>query len=1253
MQAVDELCEVILRSRLLSSAELGDLKHRWRAEAKPSREDAAKFSGWLVDQEYLTSYQAERLLRGQADRHFINQYKIVDRLGIGRMAGVFKAVHRLGQVVAVKVLPPSKAKDAQIFGRFQREGRLAVRLKHPNVVRTFQLHEDAGLHFLVMEYLDGQTLEEVLNRRGKLTTVEAVRVVHQALLGLQHLHEKGMVHRDMKPGNLMLNPTPEPGEEDTTLEATVKLVDVGLGRALFDEGEDGNEAGGDADLTRKGDMLGTPDYMAPEQARDPHAADIRADIYALGCVLYHCVAGQPPFPGKNVVEKLVKHARETPKPLKTVAPDAPAGLQPVLDRMLAKEPAKRYATPAEAVRALDACLAEKPQTARRKPVAQPLQEYEAWLKSEPGEADGNEGTPRHWKWILGGAAAAVVGLAVTLGIVLSRGGPDNNVPAPPGKGPGADGGKNTETDEAWGLRVAGLSPEDQVREVGARLKLRNPGYDGTTTHTIQDNAVTDLELPGDRITDLSPVKALTGLKRLSCAGSEIGKGKLIDLSPLAALPLAVLDVTFTRVADLGPLRDVPLLYLGIAGTQVRDLTPLQGMQLSALNCSATPITDLGPLAGMKLTFLDAADAPLRDLAPLGNMPLEAIWCPAEPLGDGEILGSMANLKDVNGRPVSEMRQQATAQKKKLIQQVAALTPAKQVDAVIARLVELNPGFDGKVEPKFEKNGVVELRFLADNVTNLSPLQALPSLRRLHVHGSAPGKGKLVSLHTLGNLKLIELDCGACQIADLSPLKDMPLTYLNVSGNTRVSDLGPLAKMSLTQLNVADTQVNNLEPLRKLKLTSLTCYGTEVIDLSAIKEMPLTGLSCDFQPARDLETLRAIPTLKKLNSKSWQETEAKLREFETWVGKVAAMPPAKQAQSVADALKDRNPGFDGKLTPTSEGAAVVQLSLSGDAVADLMPVRALPKLRKLVVAGSAAGKGAMSNLWPLKGLALEELDVSNSKVADLTPLYGLPLKQLNLTGTSVTDLTPLRGLPLVHIKGSFDRGRDEAVFTAIASLATINGTKAADFWARAESGKGSTVTAKSAKPPPQPKTVSRFVGKLIAVQPTDHKLTLQLTQSIVVQNTWHTAWLVHHQLRLQEAPRIKNAADRARFIQGHLFWMVHHQSHLYRRHDQHQRINLQAAAAVNVRVLQLPPLYDEMGALRKPTPQDLKKLKGDTNLPGYTGVFAALRPGQVVEVYMARADDYRLTPQDVERGVAPATGGAVLNVSTIIIVQESL
>jgi serine/threonine protein kinase len=313
--------------------------------------------------------------RGRSDGFFIGSYKIMDRIGKGQMGGVYKAVHTLGQLVALKILPSSKAKDLHVLGRFQREARLLTQLDHPNVVRSYQFGETNGVHFISMEFLEGETLDEILARRKRLPAGEAVRLMHQAFAGLQHLHEKRMVHRDLKPANLMLVPGPPPGK-DTTWDCTTKILDIGLGRELFDENVPEGQI--ETQLTIEGSVLGTPDYLAPEQAKDARSADIRADIYSLGCVLFHCLTGRPPFPETNIMTQMLRHATEKPQPLGTLAQDIPPGLQAVMDRLLAKSPEDRYQTPAEAAAALKPFVGSG-----SAPAAAPMvPAYKAWLESE-------------------------------------------------------------------------------------------------------------------------------------------------------------------------------------------------------------------------------------------------------------------------------------------------------------------------------------------------------------------------------------------------------------------------------------------------------------------------------------------------------------------------------------------------------------------------------------------------------------------------------------------------------------------------------------------------------------------------------------------------------------------------------------------------------------------------------------------------------------------------------------------------------
>lgn len=374
---VQNVYGLLLRSKLMAFDEAKAMYARWQQEGKDPA-NLAKFASWMVANKYLTEYQAQLLARGHADGFFLNEYKILDRLGKGRMAGVYKAQHQLGQIVAIKVLPPSKAKEPNLLGRFHRESRLSLRLKHPNIVRTFQTGEAEGLHYIVMEYLEGETLEDVIARRGKMTPGEAVRLVYQALQALQHIHAEGLVHRDLKPANMMLiGSTP-----DSTLRATLKILDIGLGRTLFEEGA---AEGGDPALTTEGVLLGTPDYMSPEQARDPRHIDIRADIYSLGCVLYHLLAGQPPFLDTNIISQMIRHATEAPKPLNVFNPAVPDGLQQILNWMIAKDPAQRYPTPERAAQALQVFLAAgNDQLAA--PESDPrMRSYLTWLEVESGK----------------------------------------------------------------------------------------------------------------------------------------------------------------------------------------------------------------------------------------------------------------------------------------------------------------------------------------------------------------------------------------------------------------------------------------------------------------------------------------------------------------------------------------------------------------------------------------------------------------------------------------------------------------------------------------------------------------------------------------------------------------------------------------------------------------------------------------------------------------------------------------------------
>jgi hypothetical protein len=270
------------------------------------------------------------------------RYRIVRWLGAGGMGVVYQAEHRLmGRAVALKVLDPRLTSQARAVERFRLEVTAAARLSHPNIVTAHDAEQAGDLHFLVMEYVEGTSLSHLVKQRGPLPLVHACNAARQVALGLQHAFEQGMVHRDIKPQNLMLTP-----------KGQVKILDFGLARILT-EGA-GAGAGAALTLTEPGMMLGTPDFMAPEQARDPRGADIRADIYSLGCTLYFLLAGVPPFPRGTALEKILAHLQDAPRPLDRHRADIhiPAELVAIVARMMEKDPGRRYQTPVEVATAL-------------------------------------------------------------------------------------------------------------------------------------------------------------------------------------------------------------------------------------------------------------------------------------------------------------------------------------------------------------------------------------------------------------------------------------------------------------------------------------------------------------------------------------------------------------------------------------------------------------------------------------------------------------------------------------------------------------------------------------------------------------------------------------------------------------------------------------------------------------------------------------------------------------------------------------
>jgi predicted Ser/Thr protein kinase len=268
------------------------------------------------------------------------RYRVVKQLGAGGMGVVYLAEHRLMErTVALKVVNPRLVSDSSAVERFRQEVKAAARLAHRNIVTAYDAEQAGDVHFLVMEYVEGASLAAIIHRRGQIPVLHACNYAMQAAAGLQHAHEHGMVHRDIKPQNLMRTP-----------KGTIKILDFGLARFASQYGDESPD--GASGLTTAGTAVGTADYMSPEQARNSRQADIRADIYSLGCTLYHLLAGRVPFPHGTPIEKVVAHFEHPPTPLAELRDDVPEAVIAIVARMMAKDPDERFQSPQEVIEAL-------------------------------------------------------------------------------------------------------------------------------------------------------------------------------------------------------------------------------------------------------------------------------------------------------------------------------------------------------------------------------------------------------------------------------------------------------------------------------------------------------------------------------------------------------------------------------------------------------------------------------------------------------------------------------------------------------------------------------------------------------------------------------------------------------------------------------------------------------------------------------------------------------------------------------------
>ncbi len=336
--SVEQFVERLARSGLLSADQLDSIGREFPA-ACAGGGDAEALAEEFVRREMLTPYQAGVLLAGGDQPLVIGEYEVLEAIAAGGMGNVYQARHRLmNRRVAIKILSQSATANERLARRFGREVEVAARLTHPNIVTAYDAGTYEGACYLVMEYVDGPDLSTLLQRRGPLPVAKAVHCILQAARGLAYAHDNGVVHRDIKPGNLLVDAT-----------GTVKILDMGLASS-HDRDESPERP------TASGKMMGTVQYVAPEQAVNAHDVDHRADIYSLGCTLYRLLTNRVPFEAETAMQTILAHREQFIPTLADHVADLPDGLQDVLNRMMAKDPDRRYQSAAEVMADLQAVV---------------------------------------------------------------------------------------------------------------------------------------------------------------------------------------------------------------------------------------------------------------------------------------------------------------------------------------------------------------------------------------------------------------------------------------------------------------------------------------------------------------------------------------------------------------------------------------------------------------------------------------------------------------------------------------------------------------------------------------------------------------------------------------------------------------------------------------------------------------------------------------------------------------------------------
>jgi len=849
----------------------------------------------------------------------LGPYELLKKLGEGGMGAVYLAEDTsVGRKVAVKVLAKKYSEEREFLARFRREAQASGKLSHVNIVLAYNVGEEAGAHYYAMEYCDGDTLDRILKREQCLPWDKALAVTIQVARGLKHAHDHGIIHRDIKPANIFIcSPARSAGVPPVPPQDTggTPVLQEGFIAKILDLGLSKNIASTEQSfLTQTGAALGTPHYISPEQARGDKDIDGRTDIYSLGATLYHLVTGQTPFTGTTAGVVMMKHLSEQLPNPQDLNADIPDGVVQIIQKMMAKAPADRYANCAELLADLELASqgkqpssvnldpalttiatrrkgaqakgAAKPRAARpgaalvrKKAEPVPLEPVEeaTRVEAEPrplgsgplayarsSETAGGDTRLRRKRYIAAGVAALVL-LVVVAALGLNK---------PETRNPKHEGTSKPETTAA----------EPQAEAPPATLETANlkPEIAGAVDDpALWKNAINLLPLVDtkrDGIYGVWSIKngelvlddgeGFTARLQLSYQPPEEYDFRVeFTLGPDSAEVCQLLNAaghSFTWIMGLG---GGPMFGFHLVNGEGAEQDPSPAlMELKPL----TPGRRYSSLMQVRkqgvAAYFDGKLA-VNWKTDYRDMGLDYEWrLPEERrLGVG-CFAPEANAR--GGMTFHSIEVREVTSKVKIIKptpfvpdeafdkEVAALPAEQQVQRVIAKLKELDPGFDGQEKHKVQGCLVDELILdKTGTLTDISAIHALRTLRNFRVSNT-----KVRDISALRGLPLKKFDCQYSNVNDLSPLSGMPLEYLSVF-HSLVRDLSPLKGAPLGTLRCDHTCVTDLSPLRGMPLHEFGCH--HVTDLSPLRGMPLTALAVCFSNVSDLSPLVGMP-LRDLN-----------------------------------------------------------------------------------------------------------------------------------------------------------------------------------------------------------------------------------------------------------------------------------------------------------------------------------------------------------------------------------------------------